>query len=99
MEDFLSDRAAELDASAGRSGFVLWAKYPSRYSQDMLELLRDVVRHPALDPQELDRAKREQLSAISRTEDQPLGLAFRHIFPYLFKENGYSYLHLARRSP
>ncbi len=94
MEDFLSDRAAELDASAGRSTFVVWAKYPSRFTPDMLGLLRDVVRHPSFEAQEVDRARREQLASISRTEDQPLGLAFRHIFPFLFRGNGYSYLHL-----
>ena len=94
LEDFVSDRAASLGATAGREVFAINAKFPSRFTADMLPLISEMITSPRFAPEELDRAKQDQVSAIKRKEDRPLGLAFRNIFPFLYKDGSYSYFHL-----
>ena len=94
LEDFISDRAASLGATAGREVFAINAKFPSRFTADMLPLITEVISKPRFAPEELDRARQDQISAIKRKEDRPLSLAFRNIFPFLYKDGSYSYFHL-----
>ncbi len=42
-----------------------------------MELLADVVRHPAFAPTDLDRVKKERLVSISQEADSPYAIAFR----------------------
>ncbi|NDV23737.1 pitrilysin family protein [Desulfovibrio sp. JC022] len=94
LEDFVSDRAASLGATAGREVFAINAKFPSRFTADILPLINEVITSPRFAAEELDRARQDQVSAIKRKEDRPLGLAFRNIFPFLYKNGSYSYFHL-----
>ncbi|MFW5498200.1 MULTISPECIES: M16 family metallopeptidase [unclassified Maridesulfovibrio] len=94
LEDFVSDRAASLGATAGREVFAINAKFPSRFTADMLPLISELITSPRFAEEELERAKQDQVSAIKRKEDRPLSLAFRNIFPFLYKDGSYSYFHL-----
>ncbi|WP_457571072.1 M16 family metallopeptidase [Desulfovulcanus sp.] len=96
IQDFLSDRASYLHASAGREQFVLSAKFPLRFSQDLYRLIGDVILEPAFEAEEVRRALDDQIAEIKAQEDQPLGYAFRHVFPFLFSKGAYSYFHLGR---
>jgi len=93
IQEYLSDRAAALGASANRETFSVSAKYPSRFEADMLGLIREVLTEPAFAADELDRARQEQVAEIRQREDQPLGLAFREMFPFLFTGQGYGIYH------
>ncbi|WP_319467487.1 pitrilysin family protein [uncultured Pseudodesulfovibrio sp.] len=93
VQDFLSDHAASLGSSAGRNIFAVESKFPTRFTGDMLPLLRKALTAPAFDETEIKRAKQDQISGIKRREDQPLGLAFRHLFPFLYKTGPYALLH------
>ncbi|WP_243546736.1 M16 family metallopeptidase [Pseudodesulfovibrio tunisiensis] len=93
IEDYLSDRASSVAASAARNAFALEAKFPSRFTGELLPLLRDILTSPAWNGEEIARAKQDQTAAIERREDTPLGLAFRRLFPFLFKTAPYSMLH------
>lgn len=92
LQDFLSDHAASLSSSAGRNVFALEAKFPVRFTDAILPIFRDTLTSPALDSTEIKRAKQDQIAAIKRREDQPLGLAFRHLFPFLYQTGPYSML-------
>ncbi|MES9995688.1 insulinase family protein [Desulfovibrio aminophilus] len=96
IEDFLSDRAAELSASAGRGTFAVSAKYPSRFSEDILGLLREMLTGPTWPAKELALAKQDQAARIHRGEDQPIGLLFRNVHPFLFASGPYSYYQLGK---
>jgi zinc protease len=98
VEDFLSDRAASISASTSSETFSLNAKFPSRFSADMLGLLREVLTSPGLAPDELARAKEDQLNAIKRGEDQPIGLVFRRLPGILYASAPHSYLRLGEPS-
>jgi zinc protease len=96
IENFLSGRAAQLAVSSGRDIFTLETKFPVRYSQDVLGLIKDILTRPAFAPKELDRAKQNQIADIASQEDQPLSLAFRNIFPALFPDGHYGYFRLGQ---
>jgi zinc protease len=96
IEDYLSGRAAQLAVSAGRDIFTLETKFPVRFSQDVLGLIKDILAKPAFAAKEIDRAKQNQIAAIKSQEDQPLSLAFRHMFPYLFPDDHYGYYRLGQ---
>ncbi len=96
MEAFQSDRAASLNASAGRQSFTLSLREPSRFDADMFGLLEQSIVSPAFAPAEIDRSKTSQLAAIQSAEDQPLGLAFRRLTPFLFPGHPYGYYQLGQ---
>lgn len=94
MQAFLSDRAAALVASAGRKTFGISFTTPARFNKDLFGLLGEVVASPAFDKDETTRGIRDQIAAIKSREDQPLGLAFRELPPFLFPDSVYGYLQL-----
>ncbi|UZP68169.1 insulinase family protein [Desulfovibrio mangrovi] len=94
MEEFQSNRASDIGAGSGRQTFTLRAKFPERFSSDMLGLFRDVLTEPAFAPEEVEREIQNMKAAIKSREDQPLGLAFRHMFPFLFKNHSYGFYQL-----
>jgi len=91
LEDFLADRAASLSAGAGSETFRVSAKFPSRFSADMLGLVREALTSPAFAKKELARAREDQLNRIKRSEDQPIGLLFRNLSGILFASAPQSY--------
>ena len=96
VQDFLADRAARVSAAAGRDAMTLQAKFLTRYTSDMLPLLTDIIRAPRFDDTEIERVKREQKAEIVSREDQPMGKAYRHLFPFLFPGSHYGYFHLGQ---
>lgn len=94
LQDYLADRAASVGASARRDAFSVSARYPARFAAEVLPIVRDMILDPAFSGDELGRVRQEQLAAIKQREDQPLGLAFRRIFPFLFEGPGYGTHHL-----
>lgn len=94
LEDYLSDRAAMLSASSGRDSFSVSSKFPTRFQKDLYALLGDMLLAPELLPAEVDREVADQLAAIKDKQDQPMGLAFRKLFPFLFADSAYGYMRL-----
>lgn len=94
MERFLADRAASLGASADRQTFTLSLRCPTRFSEDLFTLLRDVLQSPAFAPEETEREKNNQIAAVRASEDKPLGLLFRQLPPFLFPGHPYGLLKL-----
>ncbi|MFQ8738447.1 MAG: M16 family metallopeptidase [Bilophila wadsworthia] len=94
MQAFLADRAAGLAASAGRKTFSVNLTTPARFNKDLFDLLGEVVTAPAFSKDETARGIKDQLAAIKSREDQPLGLAFRKLPPFLFPGSVYGYLQL-----
>ena len=97
VEDYLSDRAASFSAASGRQTFSLSMNAPARFTADMFSLLEDTLRTPAFKEEEAGRVRENQTAAITMREDQPTGLAFRRIFPFLFSGHPYGYLQLGEK--
>jgi zinc protease len=94
LEDYLADRAATVSASSGRDGFSLGAKFPSRFQKDIYGVLADLLLTPAFRKDEVERGVRDQLASIKTKEDEPLSLAFRKLYPFLFADTTYAYQRL-----
>lgn len=90
VQDFLSDHAATLGSTSGRNIFALETKFPTRFTDQILPLVTETLTSPAFDVDEINRAKQDQIAGIKRSEDQPIGLAFRHLFPFLYKTGPYA---------
>lgn len=84
MEVYLSGRAADLSASASNKIFTVSSSFPIKFKEDMFALLKNVLNAPAFAPEDVERDKATQIAAIMAREDQPLGLAFRKLMPFLF---------------
>ncbi|MDL2280074.1 insulinase family protein, partial [Desulfovibrio sp. OttesenSCG-928-G11] len=97
VQRFLSDRAASLNAASGRLTFSLSLDAPTRFLSDMFSLLRDTVSAPAMKEEEAARVRDNQIAAIVASEDQPTGLAFRRLFPFLFSAHPYGYVSLGQK--
>jgi zinc protease len=94
IEDFLADHASDLGVNAGRDTFSLRAKFPHRFEGEILDLIKEMLTAPAFSDKEAEHTRQEQIAAIQRREDRPMGLAFRNAFPFLFNGPGYGYLHM-----
>lgn len=84
MEIYLAERAASLSAGASRQTFAVGGSFPERFSQDMFSLINEVLKSPTFALDEVEREKSSQIAEIRSSEDQPLGLAFRRLMPFLF---------------
>jgi predicted Zn-dependent peptidase len=49
-----------------------------------LDLMSDIVRHPAFAPAEVDRVRNQQLASIAEEAKQPVGMALRTLPPILY---------------
>jgi len=67
------------------------ARFPSRFSKGVLDLLAETVLEPAFAPEEIERAVKLQLAQIAEAQDRPVSLAFRNLFPFLFPGSHYGY--------
>jgi zinc protease len=94
LQDFLSDHAASLGSTAGRNVFAVEAKFPTRFTDQVLPVLTETLTAPAFNQTEVERAKQDQIAGIKQSEDRPLGLAFRQLFPFLYKTGPYALLHM-----
>ena len=69
-------------ASTDRTAISLFALEPNL--EPSLDLLADIVRHPAFAPDEIERLRATQLAAISAELTSPSGLAGRNLWPALY---------------
>ena len=68
--------------SMDRSGIYLSALKPNLAQS--LDLMSDIVRHPAFAPAEVDRVRQQQLASIAEEAKQPVGIALRTLPPILY---------------
>jgi predicted Zn-dependent peptidase len=75
---------ADISASPSmdRSSIYLSALAPNL--PQSLDLMSDIVRHPAFAPTEVNRVRAQQLAAIAAETKQPVGLALRTLPPLLY---------------
>ncbi len=97
FHEFLGDRAASVGARAGRQEFTLQTKFPTKFSEAMLEVVGDVITEPAWREEEIQRAQQDQVASIVEQQDQSLGLMSREMFPFLFTTFPYNTYHLGTR--
>jgi len=96
IQEHLAERAASMEAFASRDQFSITAKFPTKFSQDILDVLQEVVSRPAFQTEEVDKARQDQVAVIVERSEHPLGLISREVFPFLFPGQSYGFYHLGR---
>ena len=71
-------------ASTDRTTIGLFALAPNL--EPSLDLLADVTRNPAFEPDEIERIRATQMAQIIAEETSPAGLASRELWPLLYGE-------------
>jgi len=85
----VESRAGDIDSFAGRSSFGLTLEAPSAQWEPLLDLFAEVLLAPSLDPEEIERERRETLAAITRREDQLARRALLLFAETHFREHPY----------
>lgn len=89
LNAYLADRAAGLGASGQALEFSLSLDAPTRYSQDVFALLREILTRPAFRDEDVARVKREHIASIASQEENIMGLLSRNLRSFLFPDSVY----------
>ncbi len=91
IQRFFSDRAAGFGAASTRRTFRVGLDGATRFMGELLPLFSEIIQAPAFNTEDFLREQQSQISTIKSVEDQPLGLAFRKLSPFLFPDSVYGY--------
>lgn len=77
IDDFLGARAAVVEASGGIDRVELNANFLKTDFDEVFPLLIEILRQPEFREPKIDLAKRQLFTAISRRNDNPMGISMR----------------------
>ncbi len=80
---------ASLGVMPGWDSITVYISGLSRDESELLAILRDVVRAPRFEEDEIERARREQLAVIGRSKDDPASLVRQHFTETMFPGHRY----------
>jgi zinc protease len=86
----VADMAGEIDGFNGKNTFGLQGDFLSRFFDQGLILLRDIIREPAFAPEEAERVRVELLANLRRQEDSLPTVGFREFNRLLFRGHPYA---------
>ncbi|MDR1856879.1 MAG: insulinase family protein [Desulfovibrio sp.] len=86
MERFFSERAASISASASRQSFTIKVSGPSRYTDDYLSILKDIIVAPRFEAKEVSREANEMKAALRQRQDSPMSELFAKLAPFLYSD-------------
>ena len=69
--------SGELEGFSGRNSFGIKAEFLSRFIEDGLDLVSEVLCHPSFPDEEVDKVREDTLASIRLRRDHPPSLAFR----------------------
>ncbi len=91
LTDLLENHAASLSGFAARSTAGLTGSFLSQDWRLGLELLSEVWLGPSFPPEQVERAKAEQLARLRAQEDQPASRAFKQFRRLLYGDHPYGH--------
>ncbi|MDP2106651.1 MAG: pitrilysin family protein, partial [Desulfobulbaceae bacterium] len=86
----IADMAGEISGFNGKNTFGIKAGFLSRFFDDGLELVRDVVITPAFDSEEARKIQPERLAALKQQQDSLAAMAFQQFNQVLFQKHPYA---------
>lgn len=89
FERTLAERAQSLSASSGRQSFTISGSTPSRYTEDLLALISQLITAPRFEESELARARKDMNSARIMRNDDSMELLSAELWPLLFGTHPY----------
>jgi zinc protease len=89
--------AASIDGFSGRNSFGLRGQFMARNVEEGTELFLEVLRHPTLPPEEVEKRRRELLIALSHRDDDPASRAVELFYASHFPNHPYGMPALGER--
>ena len=89
IADELDGRGASLSVIAGRHQLTVSATCLAEDFDHIFALVGDVIRHPLLDPREVETRRAELLTAILQDEDDPAAVAIDVVMARLYPHHPY----------
>lgn len=86
----IADMAGEISGFNGKNTFGIKAGFLSRFFDDGLELVRDIVITPAFDSDEARKIRPERLAALKQQQDSLAAIAFQQFNQVLFQKHPYA---------
>jgi zinc protease len=83
--------AGEVSGFSGRNSFGVTVESLSRNFDQAIDIFADVIMNPSFDPEEIERARRDILSAINRQGDNLLRTTINLFLSTLYRENPYRF--------
>ncbi len=83
--------AGEVSGFSGRNSFGVTVESLSRNLDQAIDIFADVIMNPSFDPEEIERARRDILSAINRQGDNLLRTTINLFLSTLYRENPYRF--------
>jgi len=87
INEILEYMAAQLEFSMGRESGSIFLSVRKKDFPQALAILVSLLRKPAFDPVQLDLAKKQEIEAIRRSNDDPQEIAFREFRQALYAGN------------
>ncbi len=91
LAGWLADRASSVVAMSGMQTFSLTMDAPRGFAPEVFARMVEIMEKPAFRPEDVERAKREQIAAIASSEESAMGIAGRELRPFLFGRGLYSH--------
>ncbi len=85
----IADMAGDISGFNGKNTFGVKARFLTRFFDQGLGLVRDVLRTPAFDPDEAEKIRPELLDHLKHQEDSLSSVAFREFNRLLFQGHPY----------
>lgn len=85
----VANMAGDISGFNGKNTFGVKADFLSRFFEEGMELVRDVIRTPAFSAEETEKIRPELLAQLKNQEDSLPSLAMREFSRMLFKEHPY----------
>ncbi len=82
--------AAGISGFSGRNSLGVAAESLARFFDPLIDLLTEAMLHPAFDPEEVEKSRRDILAEIKREEDNLSQSAFKLFFRTLYGQHPYA---------
>ena len=86
----IADMAGEISGFNGKNTFGLKARFLSRFFDDGMDLVRDILITPTFSEEEARKIKPERLAALERQKDSLTSVAFTEFNKVLFQGHPYA---------
>ena len=95
LSDEIERLGASLSAQSNSDSSTVSLQVLKKNADGAFDLLADVVKNPAFEPEEVERLRRERLTRVAQLRDDPSGLADKALSAELYgSEHPYGYLEI-----
>lgn len=89
LATMIDSMAGQIDTFSGWNTFGLNGHFLTRFFPEAMQLVAEILREPAFEPEEMEKVRTLILAAIKQKEDRPSSLAFSGFYKALYGNHPY----------